>query len=114
MENSRDNKEKVCYKNVSNPSRKKLGTIRETYHIFLVRGKKKEGWVMCCAVLSRSVMFNSVTQWTVGCRDPLSMEILQVKILEWVAMPSSRGSSQLSDRTQGSPTAGIFFTEPPE
>ena len=98
MENSRDNKEKVCYKNVSNPSRKKLGTIRETYHIFLVRGKKKEGWVMCCAVLSRSVMFNSVTQWTVGCRDPLSMEILQAKILEWVAMPSSRGSSQLSDQ----------------
>ena len=30
---------------------------------------------------------------------PLSMEILQARILEWVAMPSSRGSSQPRDRT---------------
>ena len=29
----------------------------------------------------------------------LSMEILQVRILEWVAMPSSRGSSQSRDQT---------------
>ena len=28
--------------------------------------------------------------------------ILQARILEWVAIPSSRGSSQLRDRTQGS------------
>ena len=28
---------------------------------------------------------------------PLSMEILQAKVLEWVAMPSSRGSSQPKD-----------------
>ena len=28
---------------------------------------------------------------------PLSMGILQARILEWVAMPSSRGSSQLRD-----------------
>ena len=69
---------------------------------------------MCCAVLSRSVVFDSVTQWTAGRWDPLSMEILQARILEWVAMPSSRGSSQPSDRTQGSPIAGIFFTEAPE
>ena len=32
------------------------------------------------------------------------------KILEWVAMPSSRESSQLRDRTQVSPIAGRFFT----
>ena len=30
---------------------------------------------------------------------PLSMRILQAKILEWVAMPSSRGSPQPRDRT---------------
>ena len=42
---------------------------------------------MCCAVLSRSVVFDSVTQWTAGRWDPLSMEILQARILEWVAMP---------------------------
>ena len=34
---------------------------------------------------------------------------LQAKILEWVAMPSSRGSSQLRDGTQLSHIAGRFF-----
>ena len=36
--------------------------------------------------------------------------ILQARILEWVAMPSSRGSSQSRDRTQVSRIAGGFFT----
>ena len=36
--------------------------------------------------------------------------ILQAKILEWVAFPSSRGSSQPRDRTQVSRIAGRFFT----
>ena len=44
--------------------------------------------------------------------------ILQARILEWVAMPHSRGSSWPRDRTQVffiSSTAGRFFTtEPPE
>ena len=36
--------------------------------------------------------------------------ILQARILEWVAFPFSRGSSQLRDRTQVSCIAGGFFT----
>ena len=36
--------------------------------------------------------------------------ILQARILEWVAMPSSRGSSQPWDQTQVSSIAGRFFT----
>ena len=36
--------------------------------------------------------------------------ILQAKILEWVAFPFSRGSSQPRDWTQVSCTAGGFFT----
>ena len=36
--------------------------------------------------------------------------ILQARILEWVAFPFSRGSSQLRDRTQVSHIAGGFFT----
>ena len=39
------------------------------------------------------------TQWTVACQAPLSMGILQARILEWVAMPHSRGSSQPSIQT---------------
>ena len=40
----------------------------------------------------------------------LSMRILQARILEWVALPFSRGSSQPRDQTQVSCIAGRFFT----
>ena len=36
--------------------------------------------------------------------------ILQARILEWVAIPFSRGSSQSRDRTQVSHIVGGFFT----
>ena len=36
--------------------------------------------------------------------------ILQARILEWVAIPFSRGTSQPRDQTQVSCTAGRFFT----
>ena len=39
------------------------------------------------------------TPWTVAWQAPLSMGILQARIQEWVAMPSSRGSSQPRDGT---------------
>ena len=44
------------------------------------------------------------------------MGILQARILEWVAMPSSRGSSRPRDRTHASCVsyiAGGFFTTGP-
>ena len=50
------------------------------------------------------------TPWTIACQAPLSMWILQARLLEWVAMPSSRGSSQPRDQTQVSLIAGRFFT----
>ena len=37
------------------------------------------------------------TPWTVALLDSLSMAILQVRILEWVAMPSSSRFSKLRD-----------------
>ena len=36
--------------------------------------------------------------------------VLQAKILEWIAMPFSRGSSQPRDQTHVSSTEGRFFT----
>ena len=40
--------------------------------------------------------------------------ILQARVLEWVAIPSSRGSSQPRDQTWSSCIAGgLFTTEPP-
>ena len=74
-------------------------------------------YVLCCAVCLSSVQFSSVawvqlfaTLWTVAHQAPLSMRILQARILSWVAMPSSRGSSQPRDQTQVSLIAGGFFT----
>ena len=56
------------------------------------------------------------TLWPL-CQAPLSMGVLQVKILEWLVMPSSSGSSPPRDRIThvpcGSCSAGRFFpTEP--
>ena len=44
--------------------------------------------------------------------DPLDLVhgILQARILEWVAFPFSRGSSQPRDQTQASHIAGGFNT----
>ena len=52
---------------------------------------------MCCAELLSCVRL-FVIPWTVALQAPLAMGILQARILEWVAMPSSRGASR---RTAG-------------
>ena len=49
------------------------------------------GFCVCAQLLSHVRLF--ATLWTVACEASLSMGILQARILEWVAMPSSRGSS---------------------
>ena len=51
-----------------------------------------------------------LTPWTADCQAPLFMGILQARTLEWVAMPSSKGSSQPRDKTQVSCIIGGFFT----
>ena len=54
------------------------------------------------------------TPWTVAHQAPLSIGILQVRILEWVASPSSRGSSQPRDWIQVSALqADSLLSEPP-
>jgi len=52
------------------------------------------------SLLSRSVISDSATPWTVAHQAPVSMEIPQARLLEWVAMPSSRRLSQPRDQTQ--------------
>ena len=46
-----------------------------------------------CVLSSFSCVQLFVTLWTVAHQVPLSMGILQEKILEWVTLPSSRASS---------------------
>ena len=48
-------------------------------------------WNECAYLLSHVWLF--ATPWTVALQAPLSLEILQARILAWVAMTSSRGSS---------------------
>ena len=56
--------------------------------------------LMCVCILSCfSHVWLCVTPWTVAPQAPLSIGILQARILEWVAMPSSRGSSWPRDQT---------------
>ena len=64
--------------------------------------------MLCCAK-SLSHVWPFATLWTVAHQALLSMGILQARILEWVAMPSSRGSSQPRDWTQASHIAGGVF-----
>ena len=65
-----------------------------------------------CWSLSHVLLF--VTPWTADRQAPPSIGILQTRILEWVAMLSSRASSQPRDQTHvacGSPALeGRFFT----
>ena len=75
-----------------------------------LRGPRFHVW-WCCAVLSRTVVSDSVIPWTAARHAPPSMGILWARILERVAMPSSRGSSQLRDWIQVSHVVGRFFTD---
>ena len=63
---------------------------------------------MLCLVTQSSLLF--ATSETVAHQAPMYMGILQARILEWVTMPSSRGSSQPRDQTQVSHIAEVFFT----
>ena len=68
-------------------------------------------FTMLC-VCAKSLQSCTTLCSTMDCSLPCSSVhgILQVRILEWVAMPSSRGSSQSRDGTQVSCIAGVFFT----
>ena len=87
-------------------------------------GDGRPGKRSCLSILlglvkqkSRSVKVNVAQSCQTLC-DPMDSSppgssvhgILQVRILEWVAISFSRGSSLPRDRTQVSCTAGRYFT----
>ena len=66
-------------------------------------------WQLLCYIYFKA----EVAQLCPTLCDPMGYTvhgILQARILEWVAMPFPRGSSQPRDQTQVSHTAGRFFT----
>ena len=71
--------------------------------------KEQISFSFSCA-LSLSCVRLFATAWTVARQALLSMGILQGRRLEWVAMSSSRGSSQPRDWTRVSHIARGFFT----
>ena len=67
-------------------------------------------WLSTCAMLSHSVMFDSLWPHELYPISSSVHEILQARILEWVAMSFSRGSSRPRDQTQVSCIVGRCFT----
>ena len=65
--------------------------------------------ISCAQSLSIIQLF--AYTWIAARQAPLSMGILHVGRLEWVAIPCSRGSSQPRGRTQVSCIVGRFFTD---
>ena len=63
------------------------------------------GGVWMCSVVS-----DTLGPQELACQAPLSMGFFQARILEWVAISYSRGSSWLRDRTCISCTGRRFFT----
>ena len=84
------------------------------YNIKMYSGNKYSGTVVTRKIkmLWKQLQFVrlSVTLWTVALQAPLSIEFSRQELLEWVAIPFSKGSSWLRDWTQISYIAGGFFT----
>ena len=79
-----------------------------TNRFFIVRATGKPILFMCSVAQSCPTLWNSM-----DCRLPAASVhgISQARILEWVAIPSSRGSSQSRDQSWVSCIAGGFVTE---
>ena len=70
---------------------------------------QKEHAIMCCTLLSRSVVSDLCDPVDCSLPAPSVHGILQARTLEGVAMPSSRASSPPGDPTQVSCIAGRFL-----
>ena len=73
-------------------------------------GKQTLPFIMPLLFRRQVVSDSFATWWTEAHQAPLSMGILQARILEWVAISYSRGSSQPRDQTYVSCLSSRFFT----
>ena len=64
----------------------------------------------CSSSVGHSVMSNSLQPKDYNPSGSSVHGVLQARILEWVAIPFSRGSSQSRDQTQVSCIVGRFLT----
>ena len=85
----------------------KMGTIKDRNGMDLTEAEDVKKW--------QEYTENESESCSVGSNFCDSMDYtdhgnLQARILEWVAFPFTRGSSQLRDKTQVSCITGRFFT----
>ena len=76
--------------------------------VFMISSALQKYCITVCVCMKVKVVQSCLTLC-----DPMGYTvhgILQAKILEWVAIPFSRGSSQPRDQTQVSHITGRFFT----
>ena len=88
-------------------------SARETRAPFwerVARRKELGACVLCVHVLSHSVLSNCLQPHRLESARLLCPGILQARILEWVAVPFSRGSSWPRDWTLVSWISGGFYT----
>ena len=86
----------------------RLESLRAEHSLLLLLGVMVTSFNLCLVTQSYPTLCNPMT-----CsphQAPLSVGILQPRILEWVAMYSFRGSSQPRGWTQVSLIEGVFFT----
>ena len=92
----------------------KNGKLFDEYRVFVQDVKSFGDWLNNKSdVLNITEVKVKVAQVCLTLCNPMNYTvhaILQARILEWVAFPFSRGSSQPRDRTQVSHIAGGFFT----
>ena len=78
-----------------------------------MRGRREGRPERCSGFIFHGLVTKScptlVAPWTVAHQAPLSMGILQARVLEWIAISFSRGYSRPRDRTHVSCIA--FFTD---
>ena len=78
----------------------------------------RDEWIIWCIYIQWNIAMLSLAQSCLILCNPMDCSPpgssvhgnLQARILEWVAIPFSRGSSQPRDQTQVSHSAGRFFT----
>ena len=102
--------EKTLFLEINEPKYKNLIIFQKFNETKLPKKRQMHLTFYCCCCLVAQSCLTLATPWTAARQAPLSMRILQARSLEWIAMPSSRGSSQPRVRTQVSYTAGRFFT----
>ena len=81
--------------NSSKETTKQLDFVHVSYYCFVqarieVLPQESKAERVLCSPLSHVQLF--ATPWTVALQAPLSMGILQARILKWVAISFSRGS----------------------